>query len=1048
MFALLIAFLKLYQLQQKHLNEWPKRHLNYYLYNILNAQKKTAVPDHTFVQFNLKESAVPHLVKKGTQLLADISEEGLISCYETEEDIHVNKTQITGLQTIYLKQDKNDFVQKIYHAPIANSINGIGQRLEGTDLNWPLLGEDQSFLPEDKKNMIDAELGLVIGGPILMMEDGIRTVEVKLLLQENTKDNPDKQKSSVKDKTDYDYAILKTFKQLSEGELKDITQLLDMNKGIKLNITLENGWHPIKRFQAFFLRYNTSSVYNEIKIRFEIPTSIAPIKLNTEKDSLETYKLPLEWPAVKISLNPESEEYVYSELVGVELKQVEIHVGVKEANTLNIINSGGVFDNNQPFPIFGNAIDQQANFLLGKRELFLKNLLDLEVKLMWDHIPVSKDFSSHYTGYINLKNEPVQFSNKSFKIKTVALVDGKFDKFSSEKDLFDQSSTEKLTDTTKLTFDREELTHLLFKPNIDSIADLDAFDNQTVTGYFKFVLSEPSYGFGEQFYTNSLSTAVTHNAYTKAAKAWWKIKQQKEVPLPNPPFSPKVKKVTVSYTAESKIQFNEGRKFKYQVDKAMQIYQVQPTGYLPILEKEKVIEKCLIRPFVGKSCLMIGLTEINFEKPLNLFFKISNKQQVVAEFLNEYDWYYLSNNQFLPFTKEQLYYDTTYSLGRSGVISLHIPIDINKENTLLPNHSYWIMVASKNKGAYAQVEKISLNAVKVKWIDNGDLSHYHEPSILPPISSLQTKQEAIAEVVQLDGFEGGKSEETDILLRRRMSERLKHKARALTIWDYERLVLAKFSDIRQAKCIPVHSNYNFVMDNVTDKNTRGLIRIVLVSDSLNLENLCPTISLEERLGIKSYLQKRMPPDLKLNVINPAYEHLKLKVKILLDDEVKNERGVYLHKIYQAITQFICPWVNGELIRIGDGVGQRALLDYLLNLPYIKYLTSLSVVHVYWKKELNEKVEFVYEIWDSAKREGKLSNDIKPSCPWGILVPAKVHDIEFLEQAKFIPARPANVDDMIVGTDFIIGEELELFDENATIIEEEDIEQISFYFNRR
>ena len=53
---------------------------------------------------------------------------------------------------------------------------------------------------------------------------------------------------------------------------------------------------------------------------------------------------------------------------------------------------------------------------------------------------------------------------------------------------------------------------------------------------------------------------------------------------------------------------------------------------------------------------------------------------------------------------------------------------------------------------------------------------------------------------------GGKTPEQPADFNVRVSERLRHKRRALTIWDYERLVLEKFPQIYKVKCLN-HTQY-------------------------------------------------------------------------------------------------------------------------------------------------------------------------------------------------------------------------------------------------
>src|SRR5690606_40768464 len=92
---------------------------------------------------------------------------------------------------------------------------------------------------------------------------------------------------------------------------------------------------------------------------------------------------------------------------------------------------------------------------------------------------------------------------------------------------------------------------------------------------------------------------------------------------------------------------------------------------------------------------------------------------------------------------------------------------------------------------------------------------------------------------------GGSPLELDRPYYTRISERLRHKDRAITIWDYERLVLEKFSYLYKAKCL----NHT----NETTETEPGHVRVIVIPDmsSKSTGNLYePRISNNKRKTIK------------------------------------------------------------------------------------------------------------------------------------------------------------------------------------------------------
>src|SRR5690606_13311893 len=71
---------------------------------------------------------------------------------------------------------------------------------------------------------------------------------------------------------------------------------------------------------------------------------------------------------------------------------------------------------------------------------------------------------------------------------------------------------------------------------------------------------------------------------------------------------------------------------------------------------------------------------------------------------------------------------------------------------------------------------------------------------------------------------GGKPPESDNEFNTRVSERLRHKDRALTIWDFEHLVLQEFPKLHKAKCL----NHTYAKDAVIDELSPGNITLSVI----------------------------------------------------------------------------------------------------------------------------------------------------------------------------------------------------------------------------
>jgi hypothetical protein len=1003
--GLLIAFLKTFRFQQDHLNSFTSRHLDYYYHEVLEQKNEAAVPDSTHVSFTLNQETSPYFLPKGTRLLADVNEEGLESHYETLNDTWVSGAEIKSLQTLFISRNPDinfgssyNLVSNIYYAPIANSKDGVGAPFVEMDKSWPIVGEDQSVLSERQKTMVVGEVGMAISAPVLYLEAGVRKINLGIKVD----------KSTLKDL----YVLLEDIASNDQVKVANIYDNL-LRNSIEIYGTTTDGWFKIEEYAG---QLKESSIDMEITLGKEMPP-LVPLSEETEVDSF-----PVKWPVIKILLRSGSSIYAYSFLHSLKMREINIGVEVKSLQKLVLTNVAGDFNNNKPFPLFGAIPDKDSEILIGNREVFLKNVEKLEVDIEWNNLPdLEGGFERYYNAYQNEKGEPLNINNDSFKMKISALSHSQF--FPEEKEnqqsltLF-QMDGERLSSITRFRNIEVEKLHLV--SHCDEPIELQPYANDTQLGYLRLAMEEPKFAFGHTLFPSILAEAIKHNTFATTQKTWWKRgKKFNLVPLPKEPYTPLVKRVSLNYTAKSTIHIvGQGRESQADEHES-QIFHLTPLGYQAIFKNGISYGRQFLESYGSDGYLIIGLDNIKPGLPLNLMFDFSIEGNKTLETPISIRWFYLADNNYIQFKKEDFYYDTTFSFTTSGIVSLRIPEDINKNNTILPGDHYWLLVAARGnvKNVLGRALQIKPHAVKVRWVDNGDPDHYAFLSNLPKIKSLVEAQPSITSVEQVGPFFGGHPKESESLLWARVSERLRHKGRAINIWDYERLVIQKFPEIRQVKCIGPYE--------VNETLEPGKVVVVVVTEHMSKQNLRPTAGINLLGNIQTYLKGLASEHVDLSVINPAYEWLKLSMKVILKPQMQNETGKYLSRLYQDIEDFICPWLLEGNIRIGGGFKKKDLFNFLNSRPYIDYLTSFSVVHVFEKKKQGTndasilmETKYEFDLLDSANPKDQ-RDEIIASSPWGILVPAQVHSIDFLNEVQFIKPQKVSIDRMSLETDFVI-----------------------------
>jgi hypothetical protein len=173
------------------------------------------------------------------------------------------------------------------------------------------------------------------------------------------------------------------------------------------------------------------------------------------------------------------------------------------------------------------------------------------------------------------------------------------------------------------------------------------------------------------------------------------------------------------------------------------------------------------------------------------------------------NWSYLSNNEWKPMKAENIVSDGTFGFQTTGIIKIDIPADASSNNTIITDGLIWLSASvTENANRIPQLIDIVTQAVEAKFDDqNNDQSHFDNALPAASISKLTTPVAQIGKVQQPFASFDGKHQEIGKEFYTRVSERLRHKGRAINAWDYEHLVLNRFPSIYKVKCI-THTDPN------------------------------------------------------------------------------------------------------------------------------------------------------------------------------------------------------------------------------------------------
>ncbi len=998
--ALLITFLELFGHATQKLNGLTKRHLDYYYERILRQRPLQANPDKVYVFFDINPTQTKHFLPANTLLLAGRDEADVDNLYRTDHDLTVSKTQIQELKTVFLERNPNmdigssyQLVTNVYAAPIANSRNGVGEDFLQDEESWPMFGQHQYHKRQQDKNMVYAALGFAIATPILALSEGERNVALIFKVEDQSSDS---------------LARLIRDISLNENLTPEDTTSKVLNDSFCIEVSTPEGWFELPAY-SFSIPQNGD--FSKLSLRFKL-LGIDPPFSNYDAEVLgEEFSTTL--PVLKVKLRSEAPIYAYSFLRDLILESVDIHVDVKGVKNLDIFNDFGPIESNSPFQPFDAAPKIGSYVLFGKSELFRKRMTDMSVHIDWHNLPdLEGGFETYYDGYLE------EIRNEDFKVSLSALSGNKFlptkKQERQEFQLFETEGEErKLKESIHL--ENIQIPNLEIYPDF-FLKDGQGYDNNTRTGFFKLELTSPRMGFGHDRYTKVLAKASLFNAQPQKGF----LRTEKEMmKVPELPYAPTIRRISLDYKASASINLLP---IQSQSDDAIspdEFYHIEPFGISKIFDKHATLERNLIPQFEHHGYLLIGLKDLYPPTELSFLFKMEENRTIDTFYERpEIVWWYLEEGRWVSISAENILLDSTDDLTGTGLVLLKIPRTISKGNNLLNSDLHWLRVTIKgDHQGIPPIKFIHPNAVSATWVDNGHERQANQVLQAHSIEGLFKARREIHEVHQPYPSFGGRKKETEMQFYTRVSERLRHKNRAINVWDYERLVLEHFPNIFQIKCIPSRGNEKFVAPGT-------LVAVVVPALHHDGEVLAPKATYDILQEVKEFLTQYASPFASIEVRNPTYENLKISCGVIFERGKNN--GSYIKRLNQDLLAYICPWTRQAKtkLNIGGELSKNVVLNFIRNRPYVKFVTRFSMVQVFD----NEEGKTYYDTATDVSH----SPFVKASTPWSVLVPMKAQSIELLDENSYKAPEPAAVNTMILGTDFILGksEALKLKEENG------------------
>lgn len=981
--ALLMAFLSTLGKAQGDLNHVSDRYLKFYYENYLQLFPATSVPDTAHICFDLADHVDSMLLRKGTKLQSEGTNNVV---FETNQDLELNQAEIASLRTMYLskfsKIETSNFqlVTGIYAAPVANSKDGSGLPFEEPNEPWPTFGEEQAEKPANDRSMEKASLGFAFSSPVFYLKEGLRKVRMKIHFQKESAGILKKLVLDVMQKANTRTDKIETL-TLEEAFYKRVFNQVGNDRNIRIHYSNEKGWiridsNLIRIFAAGeggwpkaeqLEKGHTLDILETLGIEFTIQAN-QPAASPFGENHPEAAAYNSAFPIVKVLFDDSVEPYPYSFLREVIIQNCEIEVEAERVKGMQVYNSLGRLDNRQPFQAFGPQPKVGEYMLIGNEEIFRKHIQSLSFEVDWLNLPKdSEDFRRYYQQYNK------DLSPEKYKVGFKAYANGDFYPIDNDSvltfPLFPNAGTGgKELAASKFTMGIEQLQALQLAAD-PFLQEPNEFNPDTQTGYLRMEILEPDDAFGHQLYTKVFTQTITHNA--QAA-------EEDKLSLPNEPFSPQVKNIYLHYKANT--QFTPA---SVKGSKTEKIYHVHPFGVVDLTRESSFSEGHLTPELKEDGYLFLGIQKVKPMQTLSLLFQlVTRSAQTASAFsLPKTRWSYLSHDTWVDFTERQVVYDSTDQFTKTGIVRLHMPRAVFTENSLLPPGYFWIRVGIKGSVdllCHCIAVKPQAVAARSLIADPGERLRVPLPPIT--ITRLVEPNTYIKGIEQPFESFGGKAMENYYEFFSRVSERLRHKARAVTHWDLERLILDRFHEVLQVKCLShLNCSTHFQPGD-------GVTLVIVPKRNQYLKDNTPKVNYRFLNEVEDFITARSSPFLKAKARNPLYEYIRVICNVKFDVN----SGLMIQELTADLRKFIAPWLYDSTasLPIGSKMDENTILNFIKSLPYVRFVTKFSILH------LVEKEDHTYEIHDTATEKGVIS--ILEPRPWGVLMPDTDHQINLIE----------------------------------------------------
>jgi hypothetical protein len=756
-----------------------------------------------------------------------------------------------------------------------------------------------------------AEIGIAVASPILKLRSGVRTIQVELFF-ENKGDTWSIISQEIKSKKipfRFSLSAEKNFFEVPEAAVQlDISERKEGEVTFKIiaaTLSLRENDPSIVTTQTDDLRRPTSDPVLKIVLKEKTETSKSRVPYILYK-SIRLMKVGLKITAEKIK--PKLED------------------------------DFGEINPKKPFEPFGTQPMVGSSLFFLEEEIVEKKLDMLSLSFQWMGTP--DNFSTYYKNYPKVNKE---FTARLF--------------------MFERNIKHEITDVKLFAANLPVTINDIFKKRgtpyrAGETETEEAQEISQAARYFSLELNAPDFQHAEY------SSVAEQKSIEYSQKLTTTPPPSFDQYQVNPPYTPKLKSFTLTYSSSTEVTFN---------GKEGAVFYLHPFGVQKLSGGPGVF---FLPQYEFQGSLFVGIENFKAPDVLSIFFQLEESSAHPDILKPSVSYHYLTDSGWKLLDDANVLFDSTDNLGHAGILQLSIPEDASDDSLILPGAKHWLKLSvGQHVQAINDFQRVCAGGIEA--VMNDDALQYIK---LPPEMITATAEDIpeIKSIHQPYGSFGGRSGEDPGKFYTRVSERLRHKQRSLTIWDYERMVLQEFPEVYKVKALPATASEREVK----------LIVIPDLRNKTGMNPFEPRFSQAYRSSIEQFLHRHSSHYASFRVLNPEYVKVKIRVSVRLKpgfNESYSQQALNLE-----LQKFLSPWAFAGTGDIGFGgtIYANTVVSFLDTYECIDYVLGLK----FFTSVDGKDYHYVFP------GENNI-NVVEPPHAESILVSADVHDVDIVRDGR-------------------------------------------------